>query len=107
MKKLKVTKLMKRQIAKYKKYFLSRTYVSHMISYLNGFSAVGIFKMPQKHLTNKRVNILWVYIIGFNDSGNKIIENTNIEMDLEEGEGLMKCLINVIKRYKEVNSDEL
>jgi len=87
MEKKDITKKMKEDIEVYKEFFYSRTCGGHIISYLNGFCAVGVFETPQDE-----GNTLWIYQIGCNRKGNKVEVHTNVECPLDEAEDLMQCL---------------
>jgi len=96
---IKITLKMKKKIARYKEYFFGRTKGGYIINYLNGFIGVGIFNKLQPHIT-KNVNSVWIYGIGFNQNGKRIIENTNCELTLDEVEDLQRCLKITIKQLK-------
>lgn len=96
---IKITLKMKKKIAECNEYFFGRTKGGHMINYLNGFIGVGIFNELQHHIT-KNVNSVWIYGIGFNQNGTRIIENTNCELTLDEAEDLQGCLKIAIKQLK-------
>ena len=91
---------MKQDVESFKDYFYSRTSGGHMVNYLNGFVAVGCFDTPQKHLSEKGVNNIWIYGTGFNKGGTKIVENQNLELTVDEAEDLKKCLGVAIKVAK-------
>jgi hypothetical protein len=94
-----ITKAMKQDIKIHRNWFYERTSGGHIINYLNGFTAVGVFSEPQDHITEK-VNTIWVYGIGFNRRGNKIIENMNLELTEDEAQDLLRCLKIALKRNK-------
>ena len=96
---IKITKKMKANIESHKAYFESRIKDGYMVSRPNAFVACGVFNEAQDHIT-KGVNTIWVYQIGFNFKGTRIVELQNVEMTLEEAEDLRKCLDVSIKRFK-------
>lgn len=100
-----VTEKMREKIELMKQYFYSRTKGGHIINYLNGFVAAGLFRKPQKHLSKKAVNKVWLYSCGFNGNGSRIVEHTNLEMDVEEAKDMVKCLkiaLNIEAEKKEI-----
>jgi hypothetical protein len=98
----KITESMKQRIKSCKKYFRKRVNAAHIINYLNGFIAVGVFIESQDHGNSKGVNDIWIYSCGHNRNHCRIIENTNVEMTIEEAEDLLKCLSIVLERKNEV-----
>ena len=88
---------MKEKILFYKECFYKETIAGHIVSYLNGFCAVGILKKPKDHITPK-ANVVWIYGIGFNDCGNRIVENQNVYMTEDEARDLSQCLRIALKR---------
>ena len=99
---IKITDKQKQKIATHKEWFNERTTAGHVVNYLNGFVGVGVFSKPQDHIS-KGVNDIWIYGIGFSKNGKRIVENTNVEVTLDEAEDLARCLKIAIKRKKEEN----
>ena len=79
-------------------YFYSRVKISHVITYLNGFVGTGSLVKPTSHIT-PNVNKIWIYNVGFNLKGDKIIPIYNAEMTIDEAEDQKRCLQKVLGNF--------
>ena len=79
-------------------YFYSRVKIAHVITYLNGFVGTGALVKPTSHIT-PNINKIWIYNVGFNLKGDKIIPIYNAEMTVDEAEDQKRCLQKVLGNF--------
>ena len=96
MEKIKITKEMKKELSRLKKWFLGRTIEGRdIIDYDWGFTAVGFLKEPSDHI-NKKVNKIFILDVGLTDNGKKIKKHISCDMKVNEAGELMESIKYVL-----------
>ena len=89
------------QISYFRDYFIEKVIDGYILENLNGFLALGVFKIPTDHI-DKKMNTMWFFGVGVGKTENEIVVHTNTCLTIDEVEGFIRVLTEGLKVAKKL-----